>query len=132
MNVSTGGRTPTSGDVSPELQAARRKLLHRAGGTFGTREVAELLGLSCEAVRKRIERGELLSYKTPSGKHRLPRAQFSESPPLDGLERVLKAMHVVQIQLLLDDDVIRALQDGRIEDAVRAVEGYLPHDEHLG
>lgn len=139
---STGG-TGAGGDPSAssegmthELRAARRELLHQAGGTYGTDEVAELLDLSREAVRKRIERGRLLSYKAPSGEHRLPRAQFSGSGTIDGLERVLEAMHVedpwMRIQLALDDDVIEALRDGRVEDAVQAVDTYLPEDEHAG
>lgn len=119
-------------DLTSDLRLlkARRDLLQRAGGTYGTAEVADLLGLSREAVRKRIERGRLLSYKAPSGEHRLPRAQFSESGTMEGLETVLEAMHVespwMRIQLFLDDDVIGSLRDGRVDDAVRAVNSYLP------
>lgn len=42
-------------------------------------------------------------------------------------------MHVrapwMRLQLFLDRDVLGALQDGRVEDAVRAVESYLPRSE---
>lgn len=45
-------------------------------------------------------------------------------------------MHVedlwMRIQLALDDDVLGALRDGRVEGAVKAVDGYLPQDEHAG
>ncbi|MFP4074648.1 MAG: hypothetical protein ACLFVZ_11490, partial [Actinomycetota bacterium] len=119
--------------VKTRLFNARRQLLERAGGTLTTAEAAELLGTTAGAVRKRIQRGTLLSYLTASGEHRLPNAQFEAGDTIEGLEKVLAAMHVedswMRIQLFLDDDVIGALRDGRIEDAVRAVRTYLPRDE---
>jgi hypothetical protein len=124
-------------DVSPHLRLmkARRDLLERAGGTYDTSEVADLLGISPEGVRKRIQRGALLAYKSPAGEYRLPRAQFSAEGVVLGLERVLEAMHVesswMRIQLFLDDDVQAALADERIEDAVRAVTSYLVKGEEL-
>lgn len=124
-------------DVSPHLRLmkARRDLLERAGGTYDTAEAAELLGISPEGVRKRIQRGALLAYKSPAGEYRLPRAQFSAEGVVPGLEKVLEAMHVespwMRIQLFLDDDVQAALADERIEDAVRAVASYLARGEEL-
>jgi hypothetical protein len=133
MDAGAGGGTPTSEE---DLRAAHREVLQRAGGTYEIDQVANPLGVSRKAVRKRIARGRLLFYSTRSGEHRLPRAQFSESGTIDGLERVLAAMHVqdpwMRIQLFLDDDVIGALQEGRVEDAVRAVDEYLPKDQHTG
>lgn len=122
-------------DIDPHLRLmkARRDLLERAGGTYDTSEVAELLGISPEGVRKRIQRGALLAYKSPAGEYRLPRAQFSVEGVVPGLERVLGAMHVespwMRIQLFLDDDVQAALSEERVEDAVRAVASYLPRGE---
>jgi hypothetical protein len=116
-----------------ELVQARADLLERAGGTYDTKQVAELLDITPEAVRKRVQRGALLAYRTPSGEYRLPRAQFTKSGTIEGLEEVLRAMHVeeawMRIQLFLDRDVLGALEEGRREDAVRAVAAYLPADE---
>lgn len=117
------------------LARAREDLLKRAGGTCSTSEAADLLGTTAEAVRKRLQRGTLLSYRTASGEHRLPMAQFSSGETLEGLQEVLQAMHVedpwMRIQLFLDEDVLGALKDGRVDDAVRAVRTYLPTDEDL-
>lgn len=116
-----------------ELVDARRAVLERAGGTYTTAQAAELLGITPEAVRKRVQRGSLLSYQTPSGEHRLPRAQFTSSGVIEGLSEVLQAMHVrepwMKIQLFLDRDVVGALEDGRVDDAVRAAASYLVMDE---
>jgi hypothetical protein len=116
------------------LVQARRELLERGGGTYDTSEAAKILGITPEAVRKRVQRGSLLSYRTPSGEHRLPRAQFSESGVLEGLEAVVRAMHVedpwMRIQLFLDRDVLGALGENRVDDAVAAVASYLPMDEY--
>lgn len=116
-----------------ELVEARRALLERAGGTYDTAEAAKILGITPEAIRKRIQRGLLLSYRTPSGEYRLPRAQFSDAGVLDGLEEVLEAMHVeepwMRIQLFFDRDVAGALREGRLHDAIQAVASYLPTDE---
>ena len=115
------------------LALARGDLLERAGGTCTTAEAATLLGITSDAVRKRVQRGTLLSYRNPSGEHRLPMAQFSESGTIEGLADVLRAMHLqdpwMRIQLFLDEDVRGALEDGRLEDALRAVRAYLPTDE---
>lgn len=115
------------------LVEARRELLERAGGTYDSTEAAAILDITPEAVRKRIQRGLLLSYRTPSREYRLPRAQFSDSGVLDGVEEVLQAMHVddpwMRIQLFLDRDVVGALKEGRVADAVRAAQSYLPADE---
>ena len=117
------------------LAVAREALLARSGGVLTTAEAAEYLGTSSEAVRKRLERGRLLGYRTPSGERRLPAAQFSGTGPgtLSGLEEVLEAMHVdddwMRIQLFLDDDVLGALRSGDIAAAREAADRYLPEDE---
>lgn len=115
------------------LAAAKHGIIQEAGGLISTSEAAELLGISASAVRKRIERDQLLSIPSSSGEHRLPRAQFRDGDALPGLEEVLGAMHIedpwMRTQLLLDPDVIGALREGHTEDAVRAVRTYLPRDE---
>lgn len=135
---------PEVSDLDPDahnrirLARARHDLLTRAQGTYSTTEAAEHLGISPEAVRKRLQRGRLLSFRNVSGEHRLPIAQFAGDHPggtLAGLESVLDAMHVedpwMRLQLFLDEDVLGALQEGRVADAVRAVRNYLPADEDV-
>lgn len=119
--------------MSSELRAARREVLARAGGTYDTGAVAKLLGITREAVQDRVDRGALVSYLTGTGERRYPRVQFTGEGTIEGLEDVLDAMHVshpwMRMQLLVDDDVLDALRDGRIEDAIRAVDSYLPRNE---
>lgn len=75
----------------------------------------------------------LLAYRGPSGELRYPKAQFTEEGIIDGLEKVLDAMHVqdpwMRIQLFCDRDVRGALEDGRVEDAVRSADSYLSRNE---
>lgn len=103
---------------------------------MGTEAVSELLGISPEAVRERARQGRLVFYRNSAGELRFPRAQFSEDGVLEGLEDVLQAMHVtapwMRLQLLFDDDVIGALRDGRVGDAVRAAGSYLTRDRAGG
>lgn len=117
---------------SESFRRARRRLLNEAGGTHSTGKVADHLGLSPGEVRRRVRRGELLALRDDEDVLRFPRVQFDESGTIDGLSLVLQAMHVtdpwMRLQLLLGDDVHRALKDGRVEDAVRSVGSYLPAD----
>jgi len=117
------------------LAAAKQGIIEMAGGLISTSDAAEILGISPSAVRKRIERGQLLSIPSASGEHRLPRVQFRDGTALAGVEAVLMAMHIedpwMRTQLFLEPDVIGSLRDGRVEDAVRAVRGYLPRDEGM-
>lgn len=115
------------------LAAAKRGIIEEAGGLISTADAAEILSISQSAVRKRIERGNLLSIPSASGEHRLPRVQFLNGGVLEGLEEVLGAMHMedpwMRTQLFLDPDVLGALREGKVEDAVAAVRTYLPRDE---
>lgn len=120
---------PPNPDVSrPSVSDVRRRLLERAGGSSDTAGVARRLEVSEEKVQGRARRGELLFYRD-AGRRRYPNAQFSGGDVLPGLEEVLDAMHVrdpwMRIQLFLDDDVQGALNEGRVDDAVRAVDSYL-------
>lgn len=114
------------------LAVARQKLIERADGALTVEEAAQLLGATTVEVRARIRRGMLVAYPTSVGDY-LPRAQFAGDDVLPGLEEVLAAMHLqdpwMRFQLLLDNDVIGVLRDGRIQDAVRAVRTYLPDEQ---
>lgn len=116
------------------LRQAKRDILERAGGTYDTGEVAELLGVTADEVRRRLREGRLLAYESPFGEYRFPRAQFTATGILSGIEEVLAAMNIdaawMRIQLFMDDDVVGALRAGRIEDAVLAAGSYLPDERH--
>lgn len=124
-----GGTKPDS-----RLLRVRHNLLERAGGTYDTSEVSRILGITPDAVRKRVQCHRLLAFKNRLGQYRLPRAQFTRAGVLPGLEVVLAAMNVeaawMRIQLFMDDDVIGALRSERTADAVLAAASYLPNPEH--
>jgi hypothetical protein len=71
-------------------QLALRRLLAASGGTLTTAEVAELLGITQDAVRKRTARGKLLAL--PRGEHGVyPAFQFDVDAGrvVPGLDAVL-------------------------------------------
>ena len=69
--------TPLSAVDQARLRgvARRRSLLERAGGGLTTEAVAEMLGVSGEAVRKRIRRGRLIAMRSAAG-YTVPAIQF--------------------------------------------------------
>jgi hypothetical protein len=131
-----GGRERLDADKDLLLGQIRLDILKRAGGTLDTAEVANLLGTTADEVRRRLEAGRLLAYQTVSGEYRFPRVQFTDNGVLPGLEQVLDAMNIdaawMRVQLLMDHDVIGALRDGRVEEAVLAASSYLPGEERRG
>lgn len=118
------------------LRQAKQDILERAGGTYGTEEVAELLGVVADEVMGRLREGRLLAVADQSGHPRFPRAQFTDDGVLPGIEQVLAAMNVdaawMRLQLFMDDDVVGALRDGCTNDAVLAVSSYLPDERRRG
>lgn len=75
------------------LEGARRftALIDEAGGTYKPKEVADLLGITEQAVRKRTGEGRLLALD--HGKHSIyPVWQFSGSTVVAGFEALLKAL----------------------------------------
>lgn len=74
---------------------ARRRLLERAGGALRVGEVAELLGVTTQAVQARRSRGTILSLALPRGEHVYPAVQFHEGGLLEGLREVLGAFEEV-------------------------------------
>jgi len=71
-------------------QLALRRLLEQAGGAYTASEVADLLGITGDAVRKRARKGKLLAI--PRGGHSLyPAFQFdvSGSTVVPGFEAIL-------------------------------------------
>jgi hypothetical protein len=86
-----------SAQASPEaavrLRGAvgRQRLLHEEGGVIGPAQVAELLGVSRQAVGQRRTAGKLLGIPGPGG-YRYPLWQFTGAEVLPGLAKVLAAL----------------------------------------
>ena len=69
----------------------KRELLTRAGGTLQPREVAELLGMSRQAVGKRRRAGKLIAVQTGRRGYEYPACQFEDTGVIENLEVVLGA-----------------------------------------
>ena len=69
----------------------KRELLERAGGTLQPREVAELLGMSRQAVGKRRRAGKLIAVQTGRRRYEYPACQFEDTGAIENLEEVLGA-----------------------------------------
>lgn len=103
-------------------QLAFREQLEAAGGTYSTQQVADLLGIKSDAVRKRKAKGQLIAIA--SGEHTVyPTFQFDRSGVvrhLPELLEILKAdspVDAVQFFLTPDSDLgdtpINALKRGQ-------------------
>ncbi len=88
--------------------AAKQDLLARAGGVQSAAAVAELLGISKQAVMKRVQSNALLALPDASGRLQFPLFQFTDSGTLPGLKEVLAAFTVkspwTRLAVLLDSD----------------------------
>jgi hypothetical protein len=69
----------------------KAELLQRAGGAFNVAQVAELLGITRQAVDKRRREGKLLAVPRGSD-FRYPAAQFADGEAVAGLREVLAAI----------------------------------------
>lgn len=105
-------------------QIAFRHQIEQAGGVYSTEEVAKLLNISSGAVRKRLERGRLLSV--PIGeKASFPVWQFGEEGVVKHFPDIMSSLKtsspigVVQFFLTFDEDLgetpIEALKSGGAE-----------------
>lgn len=116
------------------------ELLKNAGGTYSLQEVADLLGTSPAATRKRRDRGNLLAIKI-RGHYRYPAWQFTEAGDvIPGIPEVLSGMTdsdaASQIRFFLTplselegQRPIDWLQEGKpLEPVLRIAEGF----EHQG
>jgi len=120
------------------------QLLERAGGGVSLTEGAKLLGISRQALHKRVQAGSALGMKQ-GAEIVLPRAQFMASEGktrlLDGLSKVVtlfeasKAGAWSALQFLIDPDPnlgsapLDFLREGRIEAVENAARAYLGVDE---
>jgi hypothetical protein len=122
--------------VSARLRGVevREQLLRAEGGTLGVAEVADLLGITRQAVDKRRLAGTLLAVTVGKRGYRYPAWQFSGKDVLRGLPQVLTALHVqpwTQLSWLLSGDPqlegkrpFDLLRQGEVERVVRAASTY--------
>ena len=73
------------------IQIARHDL-QESGGAFDLSQVTELLGISRQAVDKKVKDDALLAVPGPNGQRRYPVAQFTEEGVVPGLRQVLAAL----------------------------------------
>jgi hypothetical protein len=120
----------------------RESLLEKAGGGLSLTQAADLLGVSRQALHKRIKAGSALGMMH-GAELVLPRVQFVEREGnfefVSGLSEVLKLFGVAggwsALQFLVDADPnlaetpIQALATGRIDDVVNAARAYLDANE---
>jgi hypothetical protein len=84
--------------------ASLRELRARS---YSTAEVAEMLGgISRQAVSQRVGKGQLMSIQI-SGKAWFPDWQFSNGRPVDGLPRVIEALHDAEQDTWTADALMR-------------------------
>lgn len=116
----------------------KRELLERAGGAYTTGQVAELLGVTPQAIHGRRMRGNLLALRGPNGDYLYPAFQLTGRGVLPGLAEVLAAFQVedpwTRLSVLLGPagrlgghTPLQALLEGRVADAVHAVAAYGEH-----
>ncbi|MDN5752769.1 MAG: helix-turn-helix domain-containing protein [Nitrosospira sp.] len=132
----------------PQLTEGKRfaelkvMLLEKADGGLSLTQAAELLGVSRQAVHKRVKARTILGMMD-GAELVLPRAQFMETDGrvevLPGIAEVLKHFKVAgdwsALQFLVEPDPnladvpLHALVEGRIGDVCHAAKAYLDIDE---
>lgn len=115
--------------------AARQRLLQEEGGVIGPAQVAELLGISRQAVGQRRAAGRLLGIPGAGG-YQYPLWQFTGQDVLPGLTEVLDALaghdpgavlrFFLNGSLALEDGrrPLDAMRLGEVKEAVRAARLY--------
>ena len=73
---------------------AQRRLLEAEGGTILRDRVADLLGISIQAVDERRQAGRLLALPVGPDDYAYPAWQFAQGEPLPGLAEVLADLDV--------------------------------------
>lgn len=114
---------------------ARNSLLADAGGSLTVEIVAKMLGVSEEAIRKRLRNRTLVGVKSAKG-YLIPAVQFEEGRELAGLREVLRVMPVespwMRLNWLMSPEPrlhhskpVDVLREGKhIEEAIKAAELY--------
>jgi hypothetical protein len=123
---------------------ALRKLLDRAGGTLGLTEASKQLGITRQALHKRVYNGNALGMMHDN-RIVLPKLQFvtegKETTILSGIDRIAKVFQESKagpfsaLQFLIDADPnlearpIDVLKKGNADAAYQAARAYLSMDE---
>jgi len=123
--------------AAAKLRGLKRKqqLIEQGGGTLTSEQVAEVLGITRQAVDKRRASGQLLALTQGKRGYSYPGFQFEEGKTVKGLEEALKQLNGLDpwMQLVffgspndrLDGKTpIEVLRTGDSGDVVRAAEGY--------
>lgn len=101
--------------------AYRQTLLDWAGGSLSVDAVADMLGVSGEAVRKRIRRQRLIGIRTPRG-YGVPAVQFDQGQEIPGLSQALAALSLdspwMRLEWLMSPEI--RLDDQAPMDALRS------------
>jgi len=117
---------------------ARQELLAKEGGTLSAGQVAELLGISRQAVYKRQRGGRLLAIDCGRRGLAYPAWQFGPEGVLPGLEEVLAvlaeqdpwmqlAFFVTADSALGDETPLANLREGDLQAVLRAARLYGEH-----
>jgi hypothetical protein len=68
------------------------KDLKESGGAFTLQHVETLLGISRQAIDKKVQDDALLAIPGPHGRRRYPAVQFTNDGTVPGLQNVLKSL----------------------------------------
>jgi hypothetical protein len=113
----------------------RQEVVRAAGGALTSEQVAEILGLSRQAVDKRRSSNQLLAFTQGRRGYSYPGFQFDEGKTLSGLENVLEALRPLDpwmqlnfftspIERLGGKTPIELLRDGKVNDVISAASTY--------
>ena len=139
--ITTALQSPAAVEASEDpLMAAKmrgaemKRALLGKYKALGARKVAELLGISRQAVDKKRNTGALLAIKS-GREYAYPSFQFKEGEILEGVQEVLKSLKVMgdwtKFNFLVSRDSglgnrtpLQALQEGEIEIVKRLARAY--------
>jgi hypothetical protein len=123
--------------LAAKLRGIKRKkqMLDTSGGAVSSQEVAELLGISRQAVDKRRASNQLLALTQGRRGYSYPRFQFEEGKTIEGLQEVLAELKALDpwMQMVfftspherLDGKTpIQHLQKGLVKEVLLAANGY--------
>ena len=115
--------------------AAKRRLIELGGGTLTIKEVADLLGITRQAVGTRRSRNRLIGLPQGRRGYVYPAFQFERGETLTGLKEVLEALseHDPLTQLIFFVDrhdrlnsrtPVEAMRAGQLDAVVRVASFY--------
>jgi len=110
------------------------KDLKESGGSFTLEHVETLLGISRQAIDKKVQDDALLTIPGPHGRRRYPVVQFTDDGTVPGLKDVLKSLPSTngwfRLNFLVTPDAhlhgrrpVDVLKEGNIEPVVMAAKG---------